>query len=55
MQDLLSAIQCMSVIEELLLYPRSMLEPNMEWKFLANIGYMGRVNIWQGYESTSNL
>ena len=45
-QGLLSAIRCMSVIEELLLYPHSTLEPDMEWKFLANIGYMSRVNIY---------
>ena len=31
------------------------MEPDMEWKFLANIDYMDRVNISQGYESTSNL
>ena len=54
-QGLLSVIRCMSVIEELLLYPHLTLEPNMEWKFVANIGYMGRVDISQGYEGTSNL
>ena len=46
MQGLLSVIQGMSFIEELLLYPHL---------FLANIGYMGRVNMSQGHESTSSL
>ena len=45
MQGLLSIIQGMSFIEELL-YPHL---------FLANIGYMGRVDMPQGHESTSSL
>ena len=32
-----------------------MLEPDMEWKFLANIDYMDRVNISQGYEYIQSL
>ena len=53
MQGLLSVIRGVSFIGELLL------EPDMEWKFLANIdyyyNYVERVNISQGYESTSNF
>ena len=49
MQGLLSVIRGASFIGELLL------EPDMEWEFLANIDYMDRVNILQGYESTANL
>ena len=49
MQGLLSVIRGVSFIGELLL------EPDMEWKFLANIDCMDRVNISQGNESKSNL
>jgi len=51
-QGLLSIIRGMSVIEELLLCPHSTLESDMEWKFLTNRGYMGRVNISQSYEQS---